>query len=94
MQKVWTTPLSKLLVQIKDAATQARAGDKTQLSHKQQESWLKRYQQLIRKAEKINPPPVSSREAADAPKKQRARNLRPTTSSSDCNASEMKSCAL
>jgi hypothetical protein len=43
MQKVWTTPLSKLLVQIKDAATQARAGDKTQLSHKQQESGLERY---------------------------------------------------
>lgn len=71
MQKVWTAPLSKLLVQIKDAAMQARAGDKTQLSHKQQESWLERYRQLIRKAEKINPPPVSSKEAADAPKKQR-----------------------
>jgi transposase len=71
MLKVWITPLSKLLVQIKEAATQARAGDKTQLSHKQQESWLERYRQLIRKAEKINPPPVSSREAADAPKKQR-----------------------
>jgi transposase len=70
-QKVWATPLSKLLVQIKDAATQARAGDKTQLSHEQQESWLVRYQKLIRKAEKVNPPPSSSKEVADAPKKRR-----------------------
>jgi hypothetical protein len=70
-QKVWTSALSKLLVQIKDAAVQARSFGEPQLGHKQQESWLERYQQLIRKAEKINPLSASSKDAADAPKKQR-----------------------
>jgi len=75
-QKVWTTLLSKLLVQIKDTATQARANDKTQLSQKQRKSWLERYQQLIKKAEKINPPPSPRKKSADAPKKKR-RELKP-----------------
>lgn len=78
-QKVWTTPLTKLLVQIKDAAAQARAVGELQLNHQQQASWLERYQQLLRKALKINPPPSPSKEAADAPKKQQ-RDQKPAPS--------------
>jgi transposase len=73
MQKVWTTPLSKLLVQIKDAATQARADGASQLSYEQQESWLERYQKLVRKAEKINPLPSPGKDADVEKKKGRDR---------------------
>jgi len=70
-QKVWTSAFSKLLVQIKDAACEARVLGEAQLSHKQQELWLARYQQLVRQAEKINPLPSSSKDAADTRKKPR-----------------------
>ncbi|HEV7377756.1 MAG TPA: IS66 family transposase [Pyrinomonadaceae bacterium] len=72
-QKVWTTPLSKLLVQIKGAAAQARADGAPQLSHQQQGSWLERYQQLLRKAEKLNPLPSPGKDADVEKKKGRDR---------------------
>jgi transposase len=77
-QNVWTTPLSKLLVQIKDAAAQARADGVPQLSHQQQESWLVRYQQLIRKAEKINPLPPPGKDADVEKKKQQDQKPSPS----------------
>ncbi|HEV7377755.1 MAG TPA: IS66 family transposase [Pyrinomonadaceae bacterium] len=77
-QKVWTTPLSKLLAQIKDATAQARADGAPQLSHQQQESWLKRYQQLVRKAEKLNPLPSPGKDADVEKKKQRDQKPSPS----------------
>jgi transposase len=77
-QKVWTTPLSKLLVQIKDAAAQARADGAPQLSHQQQESWLVRYQQLVRKAAKLNPLPPPGKDADVEKKKQRDQKPSPS----------------
>jgi transposase len=77
-QKVWTSPLSKLLVQIKDAACAARSLGEVQLSQKQQDAWLERYQQLIEKAEKLNPLPSPSNEAAVAPKKKRDQKPSPS----------------
>jgi hypothetical protein len=59
-QKIWTAPLSKLLIKIKDAAAYPLAAGAVQLKEKQQGAWLRRYAQLVRKAAKINPVPTRS----------------------------------
>ena len=71
-QKIWTVPLSKLLVKIKDAAAAARAASAVQLTEKQQAAWLRRYAQLVRKAAKINPVLTLSQQKDETPKKQRS----------------------
>jgi transposase len=76
-QKIWTAPLSKLLVKIKDAAVDARAASAVQLKEKQQAAWLRRYDQLVRKAAKINPVLTLSQQKDEAPKKQRSRQPTP-----------------
>jgi transposase len=54
-QKVWTEPLSKLLLKMKNAAAQAKA--ETKLSEPRQNDFLCRYDKLVRKADRLNPPP-------------------------------------
>jgi transposase len=60
-QKVWTVPLSKLLLKIKAAAANARASGEAELSESERRCWLKGYDRLVRRAEKMNPPAAKSR---------------------------------
>jgi transposase len=76
-QKIWTAPLSKLLVKIKAAAADARAASAVQLKEKQQGAWLRRYDQLVRKAAKTNPVLIQSQHKDDAPTKKK-RSGQPT----------------
>jgi transposase len=70
-QKVWTTPLAKLLLKIKEAGTQARAKGEAQLPEGERRRWLKGYDRLVKKAERMNPPVPRSRGRSGAPKKKR-----------------------
>lgn len=72
-QKVWTEPLTKLLLKMKDAVAQAQAD--TKLSEQTKNKFLRRYDQLVKKADRLNPPPVRKAES-DAP--QRKSPLQPT----------------
>lgn len=75
-QKVWTAPLAKLLVSIKDQACEARANGEAQLSEQRQSEWLRRYDQLVKKAVKINPPAAQSKDdCGDVAKKRSAQSL-------------------
>jgi transposase len=60
-QKVWTTQLAKLLLRIKEAAADARANGKAELSEAERCCWLKGYDRLVKRAEKMNPPAAKSR---------------------------------
>lgn len=56
-QKVWTTPLAKLLIKIKDSAAAAKTNDNLQLSEKTKHTFLRRYDRLVKKADRLNPSP-------------------------------------
>jgi transposase len=58
-QKVWTEPLAKLLLKMKDAASEAKA--ETGLSESLQNNFLCRYDKLVRKADRLNPPSRKSK---------------------------------
>lgn len=70
-QKVWTTPLSKLLLKIKEAAANARANGETELPEGERRGWLTGYDRLVKRAGKLNPPAAESRGRPGAPKKKR-----------------------
>jgi len=68
-QKAWTKPLSALLIEIKKAAAKARAAGQDRLGEESKGAFLRRYDRLIKKADRLNPPPTQ--ESGDAPKKKR-----------------------
>lgn len=71
-QATWTKPLSALLIEIKEAASTARAAGRAQLSEETKSAYLLRYDRLLRKADKLNPhPPKDEDGAGDSPKKKR-----------------------
>lgn len=70
-QAVWTKPFAALLVEIKEAAEQARAAGSAQLSEQTQGAYLRRYDRLVRKADKLNPHPPQVVAESDAAQKQR-----------------------
>jgi transposase len=70
-QAVWTKPFAALLVEIKEAAEEVRATGHAQLSEETQGAYLRRYDRLLRKADKLNPPPLKVVAESDAAKKQR-----------------------
>jgi transposase len=57
-QKAWTKPLAKLLLKIKEAGAQARAKGEVQLPEGERHCWLREYDRLVMKAERLNPPAV------------------------------------
>lgn len=69
-QKVWTKPLAALLVEIKEAAAKARAAGQDQLGEESKGGFLRRYNRLVRKADRLNPHPPPDN-GGDAPKKKR-----------------------
>lgn len=71
-QAVWTKPLAKLLLEIKEAASEACAAGHAQLSEGARGAYLGRYDRLVKKADKLNPEPRESRGGAgDSPKRKR-----------------------
>jgi transposase len=55
-QKVWTEPLSKLLLKIKSALAEAKAQPEAGLKEQLQTDFLRRYDRLVRRADRLNPP--------------------------------------
>ena len=68
-QKVWTAPLSKLLLKIKETVAQAKIETSVQLSEQMENDFLNRYDKLVRKADRLNPPPPVRKAESDAAKK-------------------------
>jgi len=59
-QKVWTTPLSKLLLKMKDAVGEAKTDAKGEFSERMKNDFMRRYDKLVKKADRLNPPPSES----------------------------------
>lgn len=55
VQKACTNPLAKLLVKIKDSVEAAKNLGKSQLDESQTNRWLTRFDNIIKKANKLNP---------------------------------------
>ena len=71
-QEVWTKPLASLLLEIKGAASEARASGGAQLSEAAQGAYLRRYDRLVKKANKLNPQPrEDGAGAGDSPERKR-----------------------
>lgn len=70
-QRVWTRALASLLCKIKAAADLAGARKEDVLGEDEQQGWIKRYDQLVRKAVRLNPPSPRGKRVAGAPKKKR-----------------------
>jgi transposase len=68
-QQVWTTPLAKLLLKIKDDLTKVKAETDAQFSAQTKNDFLRRYDQLVKKADRLNPPPPRRKDVGDAAKK-------------------------
>ncbi len=66
-QKVWTEPLSKLLLKMKKKVALAKTQPETELSQRNQTDFLRRYDRLVRRADRLNPPPPKGATAGGAP---------------------------
>jgi transposase len=69
-QEVWTKPFAALLLEIKEAASEARAAGDARLSEAAQVAYLRRYDRLVEKADRLNPPPREG-SGSDSPKRKR-----------------------
>jgi transposase len=55
-QKVWTAAFAKLLLKIKEAVAQAKTDTQVGLSEQIKNDFLRRYDKLVKKADRLNPP--------------------------------------
>lgn len=67
-QKLWTEPFVKLLLKMKDAVAQAKA-ETIELSEQATDDFRSRYDKLVRKADRLNPPPPTGKTESEAAKK-------------------------
>jgi transposase len=56
-QKVWTEPLAKLLLKIKRKAAVTKTQPEVELTQRTKVDFLRRYDRLVRRADRLNPPP-------------------------------------
>jgi transposase len=71
-QAAWTKPLASLLLEIKEAASAARARGDVQLGEEAKGDYLRRYDRMVKKADKLNPQPREGRGGIDdSPKRKR-----------------------
>ena len=68
-QKVWTSPFAKLLLKIKDTVAQAKTDAEVELSAQTKNDFLRRYDQLVKRADRLNPPQPRSKDEGDTAKK-------------------------
>ena len=76
-QKVWTNPLSKLLLKIKDAVTEANTETEVGLSELMKNDCLRRYDKLVKKADRLNPPPPKRKVPSEAAKNKHSQQPTP-----------------
>jgi transposase len=67
-QEVWTKPLSKLLLKIKRKVAAARQQPEAELTQRVRTDFLRRYDRLVRRADRLNPPPPKGTGVSDASK--------------------------
>jgi transposase len=89
-QKVWTEPLAKLLLKMKEAVSEAEAD--AHLSEQTKNEFLRRYDKLVKRADRLNPPPARKAES-DAPKKKPVQQPTPRRLINRLQKRRMKSCA-
>jgi transposase len=71
-QAVWTKPLAALLLEINEAAAKARAAGQERLGEETRGAYLRRYDRLVRRADKLNPhPPENAGDGGASPQKKR-----------------------
>jgi transposase len=70
-QRVWTRALAKLLLKIKAATDLASSRKEAALDRGEQQGWIKRYAQLVKKAVSLNAPLPRRKHVSGAPKKKR-----------------------
>jgi hypothetical protein len=71
-QAAWTKPLASLLIEIKEAAEAARAAGEGQLGEETKGTYLRRYDRLVRKADRLNPhSPAGKTGGGDSPPRKR-----------------------
>jgi len=68
-QKVWTSPFAKLLLKIKDTVAQAKTDAEVELSAQTKNDFLRRYDKLVKRADRLNPPPPKRTAESTATKK-------------------------
>ena len=70
-QRVWTKPLASLLTEIKKATESARAAGRDGLGEEVKCAYLRRYDRLVKRADKLNPHPPADNAGGDPRRKQR-----------------------
>jgi transposase len=63
-QQQWTRPLAKLLLEIKAEVERAKGRGETKLSDEHLDKFTARYDRLVRRAARLNPPPVAEKSDA------------------------------
>lgn len=77
-QAVWTGPLASLLIEIKEATAQARTAGQRRLGEEATSAYLRRYDRLVKRADKLNPHPAEDGDGrGDAPPKKKRPPLSP-----------------
>jgi transposase len=82
-QQQWTEPLAKLLLEIKAAGAKVRSGGGRELSEGQRAKFFRRYDRLVARAARLNPPaprgspPAQGAAKAKAPKPARRQSPAP-----------------
>jgi transposase len=76
-QKVWTAPLAKLLLKIKETVAQAKTEVEGELSEQMKNDFRRRYDKLVRQADRLNPPPPKRKPGSDSPKNKPIRQPTP-----------------
>ena len=76
-QKVWTAPLAQLLLKIKEAMAEAKVEAEVQLSEQIKNDFLRQYDKLVKKADRLNPPRPKRTVRSDAPKNKPVRQPTP-----------------
>jgi hypothetical protein len=59
-QAAWTKPLASLLLEIKEAASGARAAGNAQFGEEAKGAYLRRYDRLVKRADRLNRQPYAS----------------------------------
>lgn len=92
-QAVWTAPLSKLLLKIKDAVARVKAQADTQLNEQTKNEFLRRYDKLVNRADRLNPPPPKRTAGEEEAKHQPVRHPTPRTLINRLQRGATRSCA-
>lgn len=69
-QQVWTTAFSKLLLKMKDTVAQAKTEAQAGLSEQIKNDFLRRYDKLVKKADRLNPPEPQTKVEGNSTKNQ------------------------